>query len=239
MAHSDDVKAPENEPSPIPAGDPGEPIVDAAVPSQASAPQPRARRSLDLTWKWLTTGVWAALAWLGLALACWVAMSQIGSIVAEVTPTGQYPVSALTGIGQLGSLTTAPHATLLAWDEAGMHFGSLAHWLWWYIGTDLLFVAGLAMLGVTILKSRTGARVTRWLLGAVAAAYAVEAATGAVTLALARSPAAGQGTPDAMAWPMHIATELKWVAVLALAAWVAYRVHASYRDYRASESAKD
>ena len=167
MVQSDEVQAPENEPSPIPAGAGG------------------------LTWKWLTTGVWAAFAWLGLALACWVAMSQIGSIVAEVTPTGQYPVSALTGIGQLGSLTTAPHATLLAWDEAGMQHPSLAHWLWWYLGTDLLFVVGLAMLGVTILKKKTGARLARLLLGAVAAADAIEAAAGAVYRGLARSTADG------------------------------------------------
>ncbi len=50
--------------------------------------------------------------------AAWIIKGQISAIVGEVTPTGQYPVAAVTGIGQLGSLTTPPHAALAAWDAA-------------------------------------------------------------------------------------------------------------------------
>ncbi len=58
---------------------------------------------------------------------------------------------------------------------------------------------------------------------------------GALTLAWARPSATGTGFPGAMAWPLHVATELKWVAVIALAGWIAYRVHASYVVYSGQE----
>ena len=244
MTQNDDVQVPENESGsvlpdnaadlvPAPASPADDVPEDGA--SQPAPPGPRrpgqpARQS----WNWLTTGVWAALAWLGLALAAWVAKGQISSVVAEVTSTGQYPVSALTGIGQLGAIGTAPHAPLMAWVEAGLNFPALRTWLWTYIGMNLLFIAGFTLLGITILKNRPQVRRTRWLLAAVAAGYALEAAMGAITLVIARPDGAGNGGQDAMAWPLHVATDLKWLAVVALTGWLAYRVHASYRDYRAS-----
>jgi hypothetical protein len=247
MAQNDDLEGLENEPgsvladeSTIAAPDPDSDALPAGagdLPAAAAPVPPGPRRPgnpLLTAWNWLTTGVWAALAWLGLALAAWVAMGQISSVVAEVTATGQYPVSALTGLGQLGAMGTAPHAPMLAWAEAGVPFPALRTWLWTYIGMNLLFIAGFTLLGTTVLKSRPQVRRTRWLLAAVAAGYALEAAMGAVTLIIARPDASGNGGQDPMAWPLHVATELKWLAVVTLAGWLAYRVHASYRDYRVS-----
>lgn len=247
MAQNDDLEGLENEPGSVLADEstiaPPDPDSDARPAdagdlSAAAAPVPpgprRPGNPLFTAWNWLTTGVWAALAWLGLALAAWVAMGQISSIVAEVTATGQYPVSALTGLGQLGAIGTAPHAPMLAWAEAGVAFPALRTWLWTYIGMNLLFIVGFTLLGTTVLKSRPQVRSTRWLLAAVAAGYTLEAAMGAVTLIIARPDASGNGGQDAMAWPLHVATELKWLAVVTLAGWLAYRVHASYRDYRVS-----
>ncbi len=36
-----------------------------------------------------------------------------------------------------------------------------------------------------------------------------------------------------MAWPLHLATELKWLAVLALLGWLVLQLHASHQFYRA------
>jgi hypothetical protein len=240
MAQNDGVQVPEHEPGDLLAGDtanlvpaPASPPDDAPGDGK-NPPAGRPGNPVRQGWNWLTTGVWAALAWLGLALAAWVAMSQISGIVAEVTPTAQFPISSVTGLGQLGAITTAPHAPLLAWDEAGLHFPALRTWLWVYIGMDLLFIAGFTLLGITILKHRQRVIYTRWLLTAVAAACGAEAVIGAIALTLASPSGTGSGGQDALAWPLHVATELKWVAVVILIGWLAYRVHASYRDYRAS-----
>ena len=234
MAQYDDVTAADDEPAPRPADAPdGNRTWVVAV---AGLP---ALRRLRAAWNWLTTGVWAGLAWLGLTGAASVGMGQISSIVDEVTPTGQYPVSAVTGIGALGSVAAAPHATLNAWDEAGRHFPALGHWLWCYLGMDLLYIAGFAMLGVTVLKKRGHAVTARWLLAAAAAAYAAEAGTGALALTMARPSGTGKGVPDVAAWLLHISTEIKWAVVLTLLAWMAYRVHASYRDNTVSPERRD
>jgi hypothetical protein len=250
MTQNDDLQAPENEPgsdlADAPAGlvpAPAAPADDApgagkSRPASAAAPPPGGGDNgpLRAAWKWLTTGVWAALAWLGLALAAWVAMGQIGSIVAEVTPTGQYPVSSVTGIGQLGAITTAPHAPLMAWDQAGVHFPALRTWLWTYVGMDVLFIAGFVLLAVTILKNRQRVTPTRWLIAVVAAGCGAEALLGALALIRAQAVATGDGGQDAWAWPLHIATEFKWAAVIVLAGWIAYRVHASYTYFRDSSA---
>src|SRR5215468_7397343 len=82
-------------------------------------------------WDAVTSGLWVGFGWLGLLIAAWVARGQISSIVAEVTPTGQYSISGLVGFGQLTSLAAAPHATLSAWDQASAQpqSHSLPHWL--------------------------------------------------------------------------------------------------------------
>jgi hypothetical protein len=250
MAQNDDVQAPEDESGSVLADTqagfvpaPAVPVDDAPEagerrPASAAAPPPGGGDNgpLRAAWTWLTTGVWAALAWLGLALATWVAMSQIGSIVAEVTPTGQYPVSALTGIGQLGAITTAPHAPLMAWDQAGVHFPALRTWLWTCVGMDLLFIAGLVMLAVTIMKNRPRVTVARWLIAVVAACYGAEALLGAIALGLAQADRKGDGGQDVWAWPLHIATELKWASVIVLAGWIVYRVHESYTCFKDSRA---
>lgn len=202
-------------------------------------PLSRLRTWSASTWDWLTSGVWSALAWLGLALASWVAKGQVSSIVQAVTPTGQYSVSTLLGPGQLGSLTTPPYPTFSAWAQASMQFRTLGTWLWWYLGMDLLFIIGLGMLGVAILKRRGNAVVARWLLGFLIGASALEAIVGSITLGWALSHHASTGAPHALAWTLHVATELKWVAAIVVLTWSAYRVHASYRAYRASTADRD
>ncbi len=247
MAQNDEVQVPENEPGSVLADDPADLVPAPAPPADGmpkgerpataaaiSPPRGGGYKRLRAAWNWLTTGTWAALAWLGLALAAWVATGQISAIVAEVTPTGQFPVSSVTGVSQLGAITTAPHAPLLAWDQAGVYFPALRTWLWCYIGMDVLFIAGFVLLGVTVLKTRPRVTVTRWLLAVVAAGFAAEALVGAITLALARPDASGDGGQDAMAWPLHVATELKWAAVIVLIGWIARAIHASYSDYRLS-----
>ncbi len=109
-------------------------------------------------WRLATGSRWAAGTWLGLLAATWIVKGQISAIVGEVTPTGQYPVTAVTGIGQLGSLTTPPHAALAAWDAATKHFPALASWLGWYLAADALFIGAGTLLGVTLLKGQPLAR---------------------------------------------------------------------------------
>ncbi len=245
MAQNDGVQVPENEPRDLHADDAADLVPAPAWPPDdaprdgKSPPAGRPANTARRGWNWLTTGVWSALAWLGLALAAWVAMGQVSAIVAEVTPTGQFPVSSVTGLGQVGAITTAPHAPLLAWDEAGLQHPALRTWLWVYVGMDLLFIAGFTLLGITILKHRPRVIYTRWLLTAVAAACAAEAIIGAVAVILSSPSGTGAGGQDTLAWPLHVATELKWAAVITLLAWLAYRVHASYRDYRASSLPMD
>src|SRR5581483_3764162 len=106
-------------------------------------------------WNLATGSRWAAGTWLLLLTAAWIVKDQISSIVGEVTPTGRYPVTAVTGIGQLDSLVTPPHAALAAWDAAAsLHFPALTSWLGWYLAADVVFIAAGTMLGVTLLKGK-------------------------------------------------------------------------------------
>ncbi|HUJ04706.1 MAG TPA: hypothetical protein VLX31_01210 [Streptosporangiaceae bacterium] len=175
----------------------------------------------------LTSGRWAALAWLSLAVAAWVAGGQVSSIVAEVTPTGQYSAAELFGVGQLGSLTVPPYDTLRAWAQASGHFRLLPAWLWWYLGLDGVFLVGLLMLGIALLRRYVARRRELWPLYALVAGFAAEAALAAAALA-----AGPGGWQDALAWALHAVTIAKWLAVLVLAGWLAVRLHASHADYK-------
>ena len=101
---------------------------------------------------------------------------------------------------------------------------------------DLLFIAGLVLLAVTIMKNRQRVTVARWLIALVAACYGAEALLGAVALGLARADRRGDGGQDVWAWPLHIATELKWASVIVLAGWILYRVHESYTSFKDSNA---
>ncbi|MGI9008617.1 MAG: hypothetical protein ACR2FU_20925, partial [Streptosporangiaceae bacterium] len=89
------------------------------------------------------------------------------------------------------------------------------------------------MLGITLLSGQPPRSAGRRLLYAVCVAYAVEAALAAVTLGLSRAARSGNGVPQAMAWPLHLGTELKWLTVLALLGWLVLQLHASHQYYRA------
>ncbi|HEX9064909.1 MAG TPA: hypothetical protein VF843_07360, partial [Streptosporangiaceae bacterium] len=191
-------------------------------------------RKVTPAWAWerATGSRWAAGTWLLLLAAAWIVKGQISAIVGEVTPTGQYPVTAVTGLGQLTSLTTPPHAALAAWDAAAKTFPALASWLGWYLAADALFIAAVAMLGITWLKGQPARSPGRALLAAVCAAYAAEAVLAAITLLRSHASRKSLGVPQAMAWPLHVATALKWLAVLALLGWLVLQLHASHQFYR-------
>ena len=66
----------------------------------------------------LSSGRWAALAWLSLAVAAWVAGGQVSSIVAEVTPTGQYSAaSALLSLPS-SAAPAAPETVVALFDSS-------------------------------------------------------------------------------------------------------------------------
>jgi hypothetical protein len=209
----------------------------APVPAEPAERQPRSALRAA-AWDLATGNRWAAGTWLLLLTAAWIVKSQISAIVGEVTPTGQYPVTAVTGIGQLGSLVTPPRAALAAWDAAAsVHFRALTSWLGWYLATDVLFIVAGTMLGVTLLKGKPRRFLGRRLLAAVAVAYAVEAVLAAIIIALSHQRMSGGGVPQSLVWPLHIVTVLKWLAVLALAGWLAVQVHASHQAYKHPEQA--
>ncbi|HEX9032548.1 MAG TPA: hypothetical protein VF834_11930 [Streptosporangiaceae bacterium] len=191
-------------------------------------------RWLAAAWRRSTSGVWPAMALLGLVLAAWVAMSQISLVVAEVTPSRQYSVSDLLGVGQLGSLTTPPRAALMAWDQALVNFPRLTWWLAWYAVMALLFAAGVTGLGLTILKGRYRVTAARRLLWMAAGLFVADAAAAAIIVGSAQPSAAGQGIPGILAWLLHVLTVLKWVVVIILAALSVDRLHSSYESYRDS-----
>ena len=103
---------------------------------------------------------WRALAALGLAAAAWVAMTEIGGIVAEATPTGGTSLSALFGFARLtgfADLTPTVQA-LQAWSGPANLLNQypaphdLYLWLFSYLGFDLLFLIGYGLFGFALLR---------------------------------------------------------------------------------------
>lgn len=181
---------------------------------------------------------WLALAGLSLAAAAYVAMSEAGAIVAEATPTGGTTVSALFGFGQLtgiANVTTTTQA-LAAWAGAAGPLSQLAAphdltlWLWWYLGFDVLFVAGYAAVGFILLpryrphtgnspQSRRRTEPARWLLLALVAVHVLQDVIAAAVFAvITRRWEPG----DPLAVALHAVTAAKWLTALVLLVRVAY-----------------
>ena len=97
-------------------------------------------------------------------------MTEAGAIVAEATPTGGTTLPALFGLGQLTAIidVTSTTQTLATWAGAATSLSQLTlpHdlliWLYSYLGFDLLFIAGYATAGFTLLpRTRPPAPITR------------------------------------------------------------------------------
>lgn len=171
---------------------------------------------------------WLALTWLGLALAALVAMAQVGAIVVEVTPAGQYTVTALYGPGQLlATNLTVPTTTLNAWAQATAQFGGLPAWLYLHLLFDVAFIVGYGLLGFKVLPR--GARAARVLLAIVIAADGAEDIIAAVAFLRVWQQRHALFLPTLI---LHVATVVKWLAVAAFFVWVAYRAWDSDRIRR-------
>src|SRR5579862_6682853 len=181
---------------------------------------------------------WRVLTGLGLAAAAYVALTEAGAIVAEATPTGGATLSTLFGFGQLTSITnlSTTTQTLAAWGNAARplsHLGSphdLTLWLCWYLGFDALFIAGYAVVGITLLprqapatrntrQVRTRKGPARLLLAVLVTVHVIQDAIAAVAFVMIKR----HWEPgDPLAVALHAATAAKWLAALVLLVFLAY-----------------
>ena len=92
---------------------------------------------------------WWALAAGSLAAAGFIGMAEAGAVVLEATPTGQFSVSSLYGIGQLTQPLTSPAPTLNGWAQEGNP--DLPGWLLAHLAFDVLFIIGYSLLAVIML----------------------------------------------------------------------------------------
>jgi hypothetical protein len=153
---------------------------------------------------------WRALKWLGLSLAALVGMAQIGAIVQEAVPTGAISVTTLYGPGQIAAGWAGTSVPLDAWADASRQYALLWVWLYLHLGFDVLFIAGYALLGFTLLPKESE-RITRLMLWALIAADCLEdlAAAPAFIRIIGHHHAVFPVTVV-----LHIATILKWVTAL-------------------------
>jgi hypothetical protein len=167
--------------------------------------------------------------WLGLALSALVGMAQVGEIVQEVTPTGEFSVTTLYGPGQLLSTSlTATTNALNAWAVTSERIGALPAWLYLHLALDVPFIVGYGLLGFALLPAAE--RRARRLLAALIAADVAEDVIAAVAFTRVI------GHHDAL-FPvvviLHVATAVKWLAALTLLVHVVYRAWDSSRARRA------
>ena len=193
---------------------------------------------------------WWALAAGSLAAAGFIGMAEAGAVVLEATPTGQFSVSSLYGIGQLTQPLTSPAPTLNGWAQEGNP--DLPGWLLAHLAFDVLFIIGYSLLAVIMLwaaAARSAAAVQAaaeraaaervagrqavpeparsWRLGYLLLGLVV--AGNAAQVGLAAAAVWGwirprHDEPPALAWSLHGATMFKWVAAIVLLAWAGYRV---------------
>jgi len=167
-----------------------------------------------------TNRTWWVLTWSSLAVAALIAMDQVGAIIQEATPAGEFSVTTLFGIGQLLSTNlTATTDTLNAWASAAAQFGSLPVWLYIHLAFDALFIIGYGLLGFCLLPS--GEKPAARLLGVLVAADAVENAIAAAAFARV---AGHQNALLPLTLALHLATVIKWLAALAFVVRMAYLV---------------
>src|ERR1700722_17910002 len=94
---------------------------------------------------------WWALACGSLAAAGLVGMGEAAAVILEATPSGQFSVSSLYGIGQLTQPLTSPAPTLTGWAHEGNP--DLPGWLLAHLAFDVLFIIGYSLLAVIMLRS--------------------------------------------------------------------------------------
>src|SRR3984957_5891892 len=92
---------------------------------------------------------WWALACGSLAAAGLVGMGEAAAVILEATPSGQFSVSSLYGIGQLTQPLTSPAPTLTGWAHEGNP--DLPGWLLAHLAFDVLFIIGYSLLAVILL----------------------------------------------------------------------------------------
>jgi hypothetical protein len=186
---------------------------------------------------------WWALAGGSLAAAGFIGMAEAGGVIVEATPTGQFSVSSLYGIGQLTQPVTSPAPTLDGWAHEGN--ADLPGWLLAHLGFDVLFIIGYSLLAVIMVwaaaaRSQDAApraaadpvraaagpgrswRLGYLLLGLVVAGNAAQVALAAAAVWGWIRP--GRDVPSSLAWALHGATMFKWVAVIVAVIWAGYRV---------------
>jgi hypothetical protein len=183
---------------------------------------------------------WWALAGGSLAAAGFIGMAEAGGVVLQATPTGQFSVSSLYGIGQLTQPLTSPAPTLNGWAQEGNP--DLPGWLLAHLAFDVLFIIGYSLLAVIMLwaaTARSGAaeqaaagqaaagQARPWRLGYLLLGLVV--AGNAAQVGLAAAAVWGwirprHEVPPSLAWSLHGATMFKWVAAIVLLIWAGYRV---------------
>ena len=188
---------------------------------------------------------WWALAGGSLAAAGFIGMAEAGGVVLQATPTGQFSVSSLYGIGQLTQPLTSPAPTLTGWAQEGNP--DLPGWLLAHLAFDVLFIIGYSLLAVIMLRAaaarseaaeQTAAEqaaagqavagpARQWRLGYLLLGLVV--AGNAAQVGLAAAAVWGwirprHEVPPSLAWSLHGATMFKWVAAIVLLVWAGYRV---------------
>ncbi|HMH89818.1 MAG TPA: hypothetical protein VK586_01905 [Streptosporangiaceae bacterium] len=188
---------------------------------------------------------WWALAGGSLAAAGFIGMAEAGGVVLQATPTGQFSVSSLYGIGQLTQPLASPAPTLTGWAQEGNP--DLPGWLLAHLAFDVLFIIGYSLLAVIMLRAaaarseaaeQTAAEqaaagqavagpARQWRLGYLLLGLVV--AGNAAQVGLAAAAVWGwirprHEVPPSLAWSLHGATMFKWVAAIVLLVWAGYRV---------------
>ena len=170
------------------------------------------------------------------AAAGFIGMAEAGGVILEATPTGQFSVSSLYGIGQLVQPLTSPAPTLNGWAHEGNP--DLPGWLLAHLGFDVLFIVGYSLLAVIMVwaaaarSQDAAAQTAAGRPGAGGWATCCSAWSWRATRLRSRSrprrcgagSAEGQDVPPALAWALHGATMVKWVAVIVAVIWAGYRI---------------
>jgi hypothetical protein len=197
---------------------------------------------------------WQAMTWASVAAAALVAKTQVGAVIQEVMPTGQYSASALYGPGQLFA-PASPAATLNAWTQASHQFSDLWIWLSVLAGFDIVFIAGYVGLGLAFRSAAAGdgepaagdgepaagdgepaagwaGRLARswrlrqwWPLYALAAVNLIQDIIAMTAFCLWIRQ--HRLVPAGLAWVLEAAVIVKWVLVAVLVIWLIYRVFTS------------
>jgi hypothetical protein len=173
---------------------------------------------------------WRAMAWASLALAAIVAKVGADSVIAQVTPSGQYRTSTVYGPEQMVKLTL-PTGTFNAWTQASRLFGDLWVWLSVQAVGDLFFVAGYVGLSAALIRNTMGPVASgglsgwlrRWgLLAALAVVNVVQVVLSIAAFAVwIRSH---DYVPYTLVWWLTAVVLVKWPLAIIFVTVMAYRL---------------